>query len=490
MILACFVLFAIGIAAVAWITLRPRGERVGDLDLQTPLSTLQLDVPAPSTLNFRLGVTVGTSGPQTSSRATRDAIYKKLGESEITLSDAGPNGTALSTNCTAFDGKSTLRSLRAQQRRRVRIRRSLPCGRSCSVATPSCPSVKSGVGVTVASLEDIQVAATRGVELVRQILAFSRKQPANRAVVSLTPMLEETARMLRVALPVGVELTVRLSDDAPTVLANVMDLQRVIMNLGINARDALEGRPGRITIALDNVAFDATSAPPRPELRLGRFARIVVSDTASGMDAATLERVFEPFFTTKAVGKGSGLGLAVVHGVVEAHGGTIIVDSRLEEGTSFSIYLPAAEAASSADALDTAERAAQRVAGLGRHVLFLDDEPGLVASGVRLLELRGYRTTGFTRPSEALEAIRSDPTLFDVVVTDLSMPELSGLDVAREILRLRPELPVVALSGHFDEGVRAVLLEAGVRRLLDKPCSAAELDEVLRGLTEASSAEG
>lgn len=107
MILACFVLFAIGIAAVAWITLRPRGERVGDLDLQTPLSTLQLDVPAASTLNFRLEVTVGTSGPQTSSRATRDAIYKKLGESEITLSDAGPNGNALSTRCAAFDGKST-----------------------------------------------------------------------------------------------------------------------------------------------------------------------------------------------------------------------------------------------------------------------------------------------------------------------------------------------------------------------------------------------
>ena len=174
----------------------------------------------------------------------------------------------------------------------------------------------------------------------------------------------------------------------------------------------------------------------------------------------------------------------MVHGVVQAHGGSVTVDSRPGEGTTFTVHLPAADAAGSAGEVEgTRTAAAAPSSGRRQRVLFLDDEPLLVASGVRLLERRGYRTTGFTRAADALDAIRSDPARFDVLVTDFKMPDLSGLDVARAISRLRPELPVVLMSGLLDEHVRADLLSAGVRHVLDKPWSFAQLDEILRELT-------
>jgi len=342
----------------------------------------------------------------------------------------------------------------------------------------------------VESLDQIELAAARGAELVRQILAFSRKQSPNRVAVSLRAVIEETAKMLRVALPAGVELVVRADADASTVLADATQLRRVLMNLGTNACHALDGRPGRIIVALDEVVIGATAARAQAELRAGRYARITVSDTGTGIAAAALERIFEPFFTTKDVGKGSGLGLAVVHGIVQAHGGTITVESRLQEGTTFHIYLPAASSAAGAAPSDEAKPDdGGRPAGKVQHVLFLDDEPQLVEAARRLLEHRGYRITGFTRALEALEAVRSDPAGFDVVVTDFLMPDLSGLDVAREIARLRPDLPVVLVSGHLDEGVRAELSSAGVRQMIDKPCSASQLDDLLRKLTAPSSTD-
>ena len=227
-------------------------------------------------------------------------------------------------------------------------------------------------------LEDIGVAAARGADLVRQILAFSRKEAPQRVVVSLRKMFERR-RGCSGHRSAGTELTLRIDDDVPAVLADATQLQRVLMNLGTNAKHALEGRVGRITLELDAVAIDATSPPMNRKPRPGRYARIGVSDTGAGMGAVTLERAFEPFFTTKAVGKGSGLGLAVVHGIVQAHDGTITVDSRPEEGTTFRIYLPAV---SSAREVDSVQPVAEGpLARQGLRVLFLDDEHSLVMSG-------------------------------------------------------------------------------------------------------------
>jgi CheY-like chemotaxis protein len=198
------------------------------------------------------------------------------------------------------------------------------------------------------------------------------------------------------------------------------------------------------------------------------------------MDAATLERIFEPFFTTREVGSGSGLGLAVVHGIVKEHGGAITVESRVDHGAAFHIHLPAVEAMrlTTPLALPTDDSP-----GRGRRVLLLDDEEALVRGETRALTRLGYQVTGFTHPSEALEALRDDPSGFDVVVTDFDMPGRSGVEIAVEIAQLRPDLPVVLVSGLFPEEELAIA--PNIRHRLGKPFKASELSAVLRRLTTA-----
>ena len=185
--------------------------------------------------------------------------------------------------------------------------------------------------------------------------------------------------------------------------------------------------------------------------------RLVVDDDGPGIDAATIERIFEPFFTTKPVGGGTGLGLSVVHGIVQAHDGVIVVDSELADGATFTIYLPAANA----------QADAPWPAG-GQHILYIDDDESLVYLMRRLLESRGFRISGHTDQGEALDALRADPASFDLVVTDYNMPGMSGLDVAREVRKIRADLPVAVASGFIDETLRAEADGAGVRGLLFK----------------------
>ena len=202
----------------------------------------------------------------------------------------------------------------------------------------------------------------------------------------------------------------------------------------------------------------------------GSTARITVSDTGQGMDAATKERVFEPFFTTKPVGEGTGLGLSVVHGIVHGHEGAITVDSEPGKGTTFTVYLPVAEADASTQPLIPGTEASPPVPGPegGPRILYLDDDESLVYLVERLLEQRGYRVAGHTRQEDALQALRADPAAVDLVLTDYNMPGMSGLDVAREARAIRPELPVVVTSGFIDEALRAQAEGAGVRELIFK----------------------
>jgi CheY-like chemotaxis protein len=199
------------------------------------------------------------------------------------------------------------------------------------------------------------------------------------------------------------------------------------------------------------------------------------------MDAATLEHIFDPFFTTKPVGQGTGLGLSVVHGIATAHGSAVTVTSRPGAGTTFSLYFPAAHAPQRSSAPE--DTAAESLpAPAGQHVLYLDDEESLVFLVTRLLERLGYRVSGYTRAEEALAAVRADPTQFDLVVTDLNMPGMTGLDVARAVSRLRPDLPVVLTSGYITDELRAAALHAGVRELVYKPNTVEELCAVVQRL--------
>ena len=343
------------------------------------------------------------------------------------------------------------------------------------------------------SLEEIRKAGSRARDLVQQILSFSRRQPTDRKHTALAPVIEESARLLRATLPARIVLKTHCEPDVPAVLADSTQIQQVLLNLATNAMQAIHGNPGQIDIRLETVMLDSAFAEAHPHLRAlhrshpGRTVRLAVSDNGPGMDEATLARIFEPFFTTKPVDTGTGLGLSVVHGIMQAHEGVITVDSQPGEGANFALYLPV----SGVDAVTTptgqpgAEGATVGEATAGQHILYLDDDESLVFLVTRLLKRRGYRITGCCDQREALTAIRANPAAFDLVVTDYNMPGMSGLDVAREIRTIRAELPVAVASGFIDEELRAQAGAAGVRELIFKASGAEEFCEAFVRLSSA-----
>ncbi len=332
------------------------------------------------------------------------------------------------------------------------------------------------------SLKEIETAGLRARSLVERILTFSRQHPQEQSVVALPPLIEETVRLLRATLPAGLELTTSLSPSAPNVLADATQIQQVLLNLGTNAWHALDGMAGRIEITLDAVDLDGQAAGEFDAIRPGRYACLKVSDSGRGMDASTLARAFEPFFTTKEPGKGTGLGLSVVHGIVHRHGGTVTLTSDPGNGTTCRICLPATETAANAPA--AAATAMPR--GDGQRILYLDDEDPLVFLAERILRRLGYHVTGFTSPAEALQAFRDHPLSFDLIITDLNMPGSSGLVVAREMLQLRPEIPVILTSGYISEELKQQAQQAGIAHLLYKANTVDELADAVARFCETS----
>ena len=320
------------------------------------------------------------------------------------------------------------------------------------------------------SLLEIERAAERARSLVRQILAFSRQQPQDRAITSLAPIVREAAGLLRATIPAGVELRRRIDPDAPHIFADASQIHQVILNLCTNAWHALAGKSGRIEIELSQVEIQEVDSSLPSGLHRGRYACLTVRDNGRGMDPATLNRIFEPFFTTKEPGKGTGLGLAVVHGIMQSHDGVIDVVSKPGEGTTFRLYFPAVEAPqeNQSQAPDKLRR------GSGQRILYLDDESPLVELAVRMLRHLGYQAEGYTQPLNSLDAIRSDPRRYDLVITDLHMPGQSGLDFAQSVRKLRPEMPIMLSSGLVTEEIVKKAQAVGITRLLHKPNSMEE----------------
>ncbi len=322
------------------------------------------------------------------------------------------------------------------------------------------------------SVEEIRKAGARVRNLVQQILSFSRRQPAERKPIDLAPVVIEATRLLRATLPARLSLEVHY-DETPTVLADASLIEQVLINLATNAMQAMHSGPGRIDIRLDTVTALTGAHLVLEALRArhpGSTVRITVSDTGPGMDAGTKKRIFEPFFTTKPVGEGTGLGLSVVHGIVQGHEGAITVDSEPGKGTTFTVYLPVAEAEASTQPVNPGTEASPPALVLdgGPRILYLDDDESVVFLVERLLKQRGYRVAAHTRQKDALQALRADPAAVDLVLTDYNMPGMSGLDVAREARAIRPDLPVAVTSGFIDEALRAQAEGAGVRELIFK----------------------
>jgi PAS domain S-box-containing protein len=344
------------------------------------------------------------------------------------------------------------------------------------------------------SLREILKAGRRAMELVQQILTFGRRQLLERQVILLAPAVDESARLLHTSLPPGVRLSVECAPDAPAVLADATQVIQVLLNLCSNAWQVMQGQkhPGLIEVRLDaHVVPEGAFRGPeqrtrggRVALRPGRYARLMVRDNGPGMDEAIRERIFEPFFTTKPVGEGTGLGLAVVHGIVQGHEASIEVQSAPGQGASFCIYFPAA----AHDSVVSAHPPATALAhGGGKHILYVDDDESVVFLITRLLERQGYRVSGHTDPRQALAAVRAEPGQFDLAVTDYNMPDMSGLDVARALREIRADLPVALASGYITEELRAQAPAAGVIELLYKPNTADDLCDVVARLANAQS---
>jgi PAS domain S-box-containing protein len=336
------------------------------------------------------------------------------------------------------------------------------------------------------SLAEINRAAIRARQLVQQILTFSRRGAQVMEHQPLLPLVEEALGLMRSLLPAGVRMVTRLSKGPLPALVDGTQLQQVLMNLCTNAWQAFSGRAGEVIVVLERAELDAAQALKLGVLEPGAYARLSVADNGPGIDEATQRRVFEPFFTTKAPGTGTGLGLAVVHGIVKAHRGAIGLTSQPGSGTRFDVYLPvAASAAAPAQSQEQPPVATPLQARTGLHVIYVDDYEALVFLVGRLLRKQGYRVSTFESGEAVIEWLRAHPDEpVDLLVTDQNMPGFSGLEVAREARLLRPALRVAIVSGHVSDALVNEASAVGVHEVMAKQDSMDALGAAIRGLLD------
>jgi len=330
------------------------------------------------------------------------------------------------------------------------------------------------------NLQKVLQAGLRAKQVVQQLLAFSRQSPPARESVQLDQILREALTLLRASLPSTITLQYDGKPGGGLILADPAQMHQVMMHLGANAADAMRQTGGRLEVSLDTVHVLAEAADP-PDLSPGAYVRIRVRDTGCGMSPEVQERIFEPFFTTKDVGEGTGLGLATVHGIVSSHGGTITVRSRCGRGTTFTVYLPQRDRAPA-----PATPAPVPLLQEQGCALMIDDEAMLVQLGCTQLQRLGYEAVGCTDSRVALDTFRAAPTRFDFVITDSTMPGMTGMTLARELQRLRPDLPVILCSGSH-EGLDAERAAAqGIAAVLLKPWTPRELARTIQRVCQSS----
>ena len=325
------------------------------------------------------------------------------------------------------------------------------------------------------TLNQIIIASKRARELVRQILAISRRGKQEKIIMNLKPIVKETIGLLRASLPATIRLEPHIAADTGMLFADPTQMQQVLMNLCTNAAHAMEKEGGVLKVTLSNTSIGENDTPLEPGSPPGEYVKLTVSDTGHGMQPWILKRIFEPYFTTKETGKGTGLGLSVAHGIVKSHGGAVKVSSVVRKGSVFEIYLPRVKG----EATETDKFDMPLLTGTGR-ILFVDDEPALTLMGQKILGRLGYRVQTTNSSVEALEIFRSKPNEFDLVITDLTMPELTGLNLAKALLTIRPELPIVLCTGFSDRVNEEMLQSMGIRGLMLKPLTIHELAHSVR----------
>lgn len=326
-------------------------------------------------------------------------------------------------------------------------------------------------------LHEVLQAGIRAKELVAQLLTFSQRRDAPTEAIQVTPIVREVITLLRATLPASIAVTAEFARTLPGALISPLKLHQVLMNLGVNARDAISTQ-GSINIKVSEISIDnAINCASCHGPFSGRYVLISVADSGAGIAPDILPRIFDPFFTTKGVGQGSGLGLSVLHGIVHSANGHAEVRSTVGTGTEFRIFLPAQTEQHAMPPV--ASDAAHESKSAQGHVLVVDDEISIVTFMKELLEASGYRVTGVTSPIDALRLFRERPDDINLVITDQSMPGISGVDLAKEVIARRPGLPVVLSTGNIGVVDEEALRKIGIRRLLIKPVPAKMLLETI-----------
>lgn len=315
----------------------------------------------------------------------------------------------------------------------------------------------------------------RAKDLVQQILAFSRQKTMEKKPVDVVRVAKEALKLLRASLPSTIAIHTRWDAPACLVEADPTQIHQVLMNLCTNAAYAMRATGGALDIEIAGIELDADGARFNPDLNPGPYLRLRIGDTGHGMSAETLSRIFEPYFTTKPKGEGTGLGLAVVHGIVKSFNGAITVYSEPGHGTTFNIYLPAIRGSAG----DTTAPAARHLPRGNARILLVDDDPILVDIGKQMLDHLGYQVEGYTSSTDAIAAFRSQPDRFDLVLTDITMPHLTGDQMVKMIFALRPDIPVILCTGFSESIGEERARDLGVKAFVMKPLVLEELARVV-----------
>jgi len=329
-------------------------------------------------------------------------------------------------------------------------------------------------------LEHVLKAGRRGKSLIRQILTFTRTSEQKQEPTQMEPVVKEGLKMLRSALPANLEIRQVFTCRQGLVLADAIQIHQILMNLCTNAAHAMGAKGGLLEVILDEVEIDRQTKATSGNLQAGPYVRLTVRDTGHGMRREVLERIFDPLFTTKEQGTGTGLGLPVVHGIVTSHHGAVKVESEPGKGTAFHVYLPRVEP----EGKFLEDDRPPSVPGGKERILLIDDEEDLVYAGVKMLRRLGYEVVGCSTAAEALALFQAHPERFDLVITDQSMPKMTGTELAKAILSLRPGFPIIICTGFSPdsgEGITQKQAEAlGIREVHLKPLERFETAAAIR----------
>ncbi|MCK4985997.1 MAG: response regulator, partial [Desulfobacterales bacterium] len=326
------------------------------------------------------------------------------------------------------------------------------------------------------NLEEVLKAAHRAKNLVQQILTFSRQSDQERKPIKAQNIITETLRLLRASIPASIEIIHKIQDDCGHIMGDPTQIHQVIMNLCTNAYQAMQDKGGKLEVILTEIDVGYEEMIDKVGMQPGKHLRLLVKDEGCGMEASVLDRIFEPYYTTKEQGKGTGLGLSVIHGIVKNHRGDITVKSTPGKGTIFQVYLPLIEDVDPDVEFESTDGA---IKGEER-ILLVDDEEQIVAMEQQMLENLGYRVTARTDSAEALKVFAEHPQNFDLVITDMTMPHMTGDQLAQKMLDIEPNIPVILCTG-FNQGItEEKALAMGIQKFVMKPVVKKELATTIR----------